>query len=113
MADTKGLRRIYETTLANDPFPTAECSTARLSGQLHGELILYLADIAGLASRGEGLSQLQEREKKNFRVLASRSLYQRCPALEGKITATATPKLKALVDATEHARQLIEQALAQ
>ena len=78
------LREIYEKKLSSAPFPTAECSAAHITGNLHGELIVYLAGIAGLASRGEGLTRLQEREKKIFRVLVSRSLVQRCPALEGK-----------------------------
>src|SRR5215467_7499730 len=101
MAESEDLRAIYEKKLVSGPFPTAECSTARITGKLHGELILYLADIAGLALRGTDLTQLEEWEKKKFQLLASRSLYQRCPALEGKITTTGTPKLKALVDATE------------
>jgi len=113
MTETQDLRGIYEKRLACGPFPTDECSTAQITGKLHGELVLYLADIAGVASRGEGLAQLEEREKKKFQILVSRNLYQRCPALEGKITSAGTPKLKALVDATEHARKLILQALAQ
>ena len=40
-------------------------------------------------------------EKEEFHTLASRNLYHRCPPLEGKITSAGTPKLKALVDATE------------
>jgi len=113
MIETQDLRDIYEKKLASDPFPTAECSTAHITGKLHGELVLYLADIAGLASRGGGLAEMEEWEKKKFHALASRNLYQRCRALEGKITSAGTPKLKALVDATENARELILQALAQ
>ena len=113
MSETQDLRGIYENKLACGPFPTSECSTAHITGKLHGELVLYLADIAGLASRGEGLAELAEWEKRKFHILASRNLYQRCPALEDKITTAGTPKLKALVDATEYARELILQALAQ
>ena len=43
------LREIYEKKLSSAPFPTAECSAAHITGNLHGELIVYLAGIAGLA----------------------------------------------------------------
>ena len=52
----KNLRRIYAEELANAPFPTEECRAADIDAEAHGTLTLYLADIAGLASRGERLS---------------------------------------------------------
>jgi hypothetical protein len=112
MTDIQKLRRIYDEELACDPFPSAECSVARITGKSHGELTLYLADIAGLASRGEQLTSLAEPQKSSFRQLASQSLYERCPALRGKIRPARTPKLQALIDATEQARQVIVQTLS-
>jgi hypothetical protein len=106
------LRRLYDETLAKGPFLAIECGQAQIRGKLHGELILYLADIAGLASRGDqGLASLSEREKDKFRDLASRSIFGRLPEMRAKITPQATPKLQALLDATEQARLLILEAL--
>lgn len=112
MTDIQKLRHIYDEELARGPFPSGECSAARIAGKMHGELTLYLADIAGLASRDEQLVSLVEPQKSRFRRLASQSLHERCPALRGKITPGRTPKLRALIDATERARQIIVQALS-
>ena len=105
MAEESKLRRLYEEELARGPFPTKECRDAHIRGKLHGELVVYLADIAGLASRGEkGLASLSAQEKARFRHLASRSLFERCAEMRDKISPNATPKLYALVEATERAR---------
>src|SRR5450432_237972 len=112
MDDGDKLRRLYDVTLGKGPFPTIECGQAQISGKLHLELTLYLADIAGLASRGDqGLASLSEREKDKFRGLASRSIFGRLPEIRAKITPQATPKLHALLDATEQARLLILETL--
>lgn len=106
MADQ--LIRVYDDVLAKGPFPTGECAAARIDGKLHGELIIYLADIAGLASRGhERLASLSEQEKTKFRGLASTSLYEKLPGLQQKITLSTTPKLHVLIESTERARLLI------
>jgi hypothetical protein len=106
------LRRLYDETLAKGPFPTIECGQAQISGKLHGELILYLADLAGLASRGDqGLASLSEREKDKFRDLASRSIFERLPEMREKVTPQTTPRLHALLETTEQARLLILEAL--
>lgn len=112
MSDSDTLRRLYDEVLAKGPFPSKECYQAKITGQVHGELILYLADIAGLASRGEqGLASLSEPEKYNFRILASRSISTRLPHVRELITPEATPELHALIEATERARLLILDAL--
>jgi hypothetical protein len=112
MDDGNKLRRLYDETLAKGPFPAIECGQAQITGKIHAELIPYLANIAGLASRGDhGLALLSEREKDSFRGLASRSMFERLPEMRAKITPRATPKLQALLDATEQARLLILEAL--
>jgi len=105
------LRRIYDEELGRGPFPTSECVAAGITGALHGNLILYLADIAALASRGEQLPAISEPEKSTFRQLASTGLFDRYPQLRSKISSSKTPKLNALVAATERARLIIVDAL--
>ncbi len=112
ISDSDTLRRLYDEVLAKGPFPSKECAQARIAGHAHSELILYLADIAGLASRGEqGLGSLSDPEKYNFRTLASRSISTRLPQVRELITPEATPELHALIEATERARLLILDAL--
>ena len=106
------LKKLYDEVLGKAPFPTEECGRARITGAEHCELILYLADIAGLTSRGEkGLAALPEGEKAHWRKLALRSISMRLPAVQNRIIAGTTPKLHALTDATERARILILDAL--
>jgi hypothetical protein len=112
MDDGNKLRQLYDEILARDSFPAIECGQAQIDGRLHGELILYLADIAGLASRGEqGLASLSGQEKSKFRNFASRGIFKRMPEMQGRITPQATPRLHDLVEATERARLLILDAL--
>jgi hypothetical protein len=112
MKDSDRLKQLYDEVLGKGPFPTEECAQARITLAAHGELILYLADIAGLASRGEhGLAVLSENEKESFRQLASKSIWTRLPDVQERITADATPKLHALVNSSERARLLILDAL--
>jgi hypothetical protein len=112
MSDSDRLKRLYREVLGRGPFPTHECAQAQITGGAHGGLILYLADIAGLASRGEkGLASLSDTEKQDFRKLASRSIATRLPNVSARITPEATPKLHSLIEATERARLLILDAL--
>jgi hypothetical protein len=87
-----------------------------LGGSHHGQIARGVDTIScrhrSLASRGEQLTSLAEPQKSSFRQLASQSLYERCPALRGKIRPARTPKLQALIDATEQARQVIVQTLS-
>jgi hypothetical protein len=110
--DSDRLKQLYKEVLAKGPFPTEECAQAQVTAAAHGELILYLADIAGLASRGEqGLATLSDHEKESFRDLASRSISTRLPQVRERITPDATPKLHDLIEATERARLIILDAL--
>src|SRR5271165_2981706 len=112
MSDSDRLERLYREVLGKGPFPSIECAQAQITRHAHAELILYLADIAGVASRGEeGLSSLSETEKQNFRKLASRSISARLPNVCERITPEATPELHSLIEATERARLLILDAL--
>jgi hypothetical protein len=112
MDDSDRLKQLYNEVLAKRPFPTEECGKARITAAAHGELILYLADIAGLASRGEqGLAALSESDRAKFRKLASSAISTRVPEVASRITSQATPELHALIEATEQARLLILKAL--
>jgi hypothetical protein len=102
------LTRLYDEALAGRPFPFGECVNAQIKGRLHGELILFLSDIAGLASRGEQeLTSLSKSERAKFRELASRGVSTRLPELQARISPQTTPQLYALIAATEKARVLI------
>ena len=99
---------MYEQELAKGPIPLRDCTVAHINGKMHGELVLYLADVAGLASRGEqGLASLSESEKSGFRKYVNTSFYEEHPILRKRITQTSTPTLYALLESTERARQLI------
>jgi len=112
MNDSYQLKRLYSDLLAKGPFPSEECGQARITGAAHGELILYLADIAGLASRGEqGLAAMSESDRAKFRKLAASGISLRVPDAAKLITPHATPRLHALIEATEQARLLILKAL--
>jgi hypothetical protein len=106
------LKGLYNEVLGKGPFPSEECGQARITGAAHGKLILYLADIAGLASRGEqGLAGLLESDRAKFRKLASNGVSTRVPEAATRITSQATPALHALIEATEQARLLVLKAL--
>lgn len=112
MDDSDRLKQLYNEVLAKGPFPLEECGLAQVTGATHGELILYLADIAGLASRGEqGLAALSESDRTKFRKLAASGISIRVPDATRRITPHTTPKLHALIEATEQARFLILKTL--
>ena len=101
------LFRIYVDRLSKGPFPTDECAKAHINGKLHGELVLWLADIAGMSSWGWKLLQLPDEKKSVFHERASRSFSEGFPSLSKRITPTQTPKLAELVRWSEQARTLI------
>ena len=111
MNDLKRLREIYERQLSAGPFPSADCAVAGISGSLHGNLVIYLADIAGIASRGEGLAELEGSTRESFKQLVAKSLWEKYPECQHTITSLVTPRLYALICATEEARLLIVNAL--
>jgi len=107
--DLKRLRLIYEQSLGRSPFPTEECPIAGIAGKLHGELVIYLADIAGIASHGQKLNAISPERRLEFLKLSSRSFWDKFPSpeIQERITLEQTPNLFRLMDDTEQARQLI------
>jgi hypothetical protein len=105
------LREIYLRKLRIGPFPTDECSRARIGGKLHGELVIYLADIAGIASHGVKLADLGESRKLEFQMLVARNFWESNPSARQKITLEKTPVLFQLLTDTEEARLLIKEYL--
>jgi hypothetical protein len=53
------LRSIYELRLGRGPYPTFEVSPQRFPEREPGTISMYLADIAGIASHGEKLLNLE------------------------------------------------------
>ena len=107
--DLKRLRLIYEQSLGRGPFPTEECFTAGITGKLHGELVVYLADIAGIASHGQKLNAISPERRLEFLKLSSRSFWDKFqpPEVQQRISLEHTPDLFRLIEDTEQARQLI------
>ncbi len=112
------LGRIYVTELGKGPFPTTEVKIAgkgKLLEEFHGCLTLYLAEIAGIASRGQRLATISATERDRFLKIAELPFFARYPQFnyaEAPISAGETPALKRLLDATDRARKLILQALS-
>ena len=71
------LRQLYEERLAVGPFPTQECGIAGIVGSLHAQLTMYLADIAGIASRGHGLANRDDRTRASFRAFSAVSFWDK------------------------------------
>jgi hypothetical protein len=105
------LRQIYNEELRKGPFPTSEYARAGITGAIHGNLLVYLAEMAGFASRGERLHLVSDKQKTQFWERALRSIFDRRPKLRVLITPSTTPKLSALLEATERARLMIVRAL--
>lgn len=72
---------------------------------------MYLANIAGIASHGEKLLNLEAARRKEFRMLVTQSFADRWPEISQKITMNHTPVLRQLMDDTEDARSLIKEIL--
>ena len=109
--DLVRLREIYLQKLSGGPFPTNECAAARITGSLHGGLVVYLADIAGIASHGVKMATLEEPRKLEFQKLVARSFWERYPGAIRKITLAKTPLLFQRLADTEEARRLIKEYL--
>ena len=106
------LRELYVTKLGKGPFPNADCSAARLNDREHGILVLYLADIAGIASHGRRLASISADRHAEFEKIAGRSFEERWPNTSAKITLERSPTLFRLMKDTEETRQLIMRFLA-
>jgi hypothetical protein len=101
------LHEMYETKLGKGPFPLADCHAAKLDDREHGIVTLFLADVAGIASRGRRLASISEPEKTRFREFVARSFQQQWPETSAKITPERSPTLFHLMKDTDEARLLI------
>jgi hypothetical protein len=106
------LRSIYELRLGRGPYPTFEVSPQRFPEREPGTISMYLADIAGIASHGEKLLNLENTRREEFRTLVAQSFADRWPDISQKITLKHTPVLRQLMNDTESARILIREVLA-
>jgi hypothetical protein len=102
------LHEIYLQKLGVGPFPTNECAAARITGSLRGGLVVYLSDIAGIASHGVKMATLEEPRKLEFQKLVARSFWERYPDAIRKISLEKTPVLFQRLEDTEEARLLIK-----
>jgi hypothetical protein len=75
-------------------------------------ILMYLADIAGIASHGERLIALEPAKSDKFRKIVAQSFAEKWPRISRHISMNETPQLCRLMDDTEEARLLIKQALA-
>jgi hypothetical protein len=105
------LREMYDSKLGKEPFPTKECASAGFTDRLHGELVMFLADIAGIASHGEKLATVSASRKLEFQRLTDRSFWERWPDARARVTPESTPNLYRRMEDTEKARLLIRKYL--
>ena len=107
MADLQILRKLFEEKLFNGPFPTAECAKAGIYEKAHGDLVIYLADIAGISSRGQNLADVDAPTKQRFRKLVGKGWWEMHPETTSSVTIHNTPRLYERISATEVARMII------
>jgi hypothetical protein len=93
--------------LSAGPFPTKDCATAGFDLALHGDLIVYLANIAGIASRGEGLKELDGPTRASLRTTVAKGWWEKYPKTTARVNVLTTPRLYQLISATEEVRLLI------
>lgn len=113
------LRQMFEHELGRGPFPTkqvSEVGKGKDYGYFHGHLVLWLADIAGIASRGKRLNKISSERKAEFRRLAAQPFFTEHPEfrhIQERISKSDVPDLKRLMESTEIARLLILEVLAE
>ncbi len=105
------LRSIYDLTLLPGSYPTSEVSAQRFPEPESGAILMYLAEISGIASHGTQLLDLKTQKRRNFRALVDHSFADRWPDVWRKITVEHTPCLHKLMINSEEARLLIKDAL--
>jgi hypothetical protein len=106
------LRSMYDSKLGRGPYPTSEVSPQRFPEPEPSTISTYLADIAGIASHGTKLLNLEVTRREEFRTFVAQSFADRWPDVSKKITTNHTPALRQLLNYTEDARTLIEEVLA-
>jgi hypothetical protein len=113
------LAHLYETELGRGPVPlveTRKVGHGKDYAEFHGNLVLYLSNIAGIASHGKRLKKISAERKHEFQRLSALPFFARYPQfeyIEKRIQSSDVPDLKRLLDATEEARLLIVKALAE
>lgn len=110
--DCLKLRRMYEEKLKAGPYPTSEVTPQRFPEPAPGIILMYLADVAGIASHGEKLLSLESKRRDQFREVVAESFKDKFPDISQRITLGETPKLCRFIDDTENACVLIRKVLA-
>jgi hypothetical protein len=102
---------LYEEKLGRGPYRTSEVTPERFPEPAPGTLLLYLADLAGMASHGEKLLGLEGLRREQFRKAVAESFAEKWPQISQQISPYETPKLHRLMDGTDEARILIKKVL--
>ncbi len=109
--DCLRLRRTYEEKLKPGPYPTTEVRVMGLTDSEAGNLSMYLADIAGIASHGAKLLALEASRRRQFQRVVAEGFATKWPQIYQHISAGETPKMHRLMNETEEARVLIKRVL--
>jgi hypothetical protein len=113
------LAQLYEQELGVGPFPLKQAhqvSRVKDWSRFHACLCSFLAGIAGIASHGKWLKKISSERKLEFQRIAALSFFAKYPEycyIEIRVQTSDVPDLKRRLDATEQARLLIIEALAQ
>jgi hypothetical protein len=111
--DCLRLRKLYEEKLKPGPYPTSEVGVMGLTDSESCYLLMYLADVAGIASHGVKLLALEVSRRKEFLRVADGSLATQWPMIAQHISASETPRMHLLASDTEEARVLIKRVLGE
>ena len=112
------LAQLYETELYGGPFPLEDAYKVGRGPQwdvFHGHLVLWFADIAGIASHGKRLAKISAERKAEFRRFAAQPFFSKYPEfsfIEERMRNADVPYLRQRIESTEKARLLIVEALA-
>jgi hypothetical protein len=101
------LRKLFVKQLSVGPFPAKDCAKAGIVGKTHGDLVMYLANVAGIAERGERLRELDDPTRRSFKTIVANGWWEKHRETAAKVAASTTPRLYQLISATEEARLLI------
>jgi hypothetical protein len=107
MNDLQKLRELFLQQLSRGPFPTNDCARANFDLDIHGDLVIYLANIAGIASRGQRLKEVDVPTRASFRASTAAGWWEKHPETTAAVNALTTPRLYELISASEEARLII------
>jgi hypothetical protein len=105
------LESLYRDSLGRGRYPTSEVTPEAFPEPAPTTLLLYLADIAGMASQGEKLRSLETVRRRQFKEIVAQSFAEKWPLISQQITPEETPELHRLMNGTEEARVLIKTIL--